>query len=129
MRFIRDNGLTLVLGAFSLLTISGMLLTGWGVYNGALAEHGVRQLDLLSYALSGHFLSAIFENWESEFLQMPAYVMLTAILFQRGSAESKDPASPRHKRTIPDRSEMLQMRPGRSERAAWRAHSTLIRSE
>ena len=37
-----------------------------------------------------------FENWESEFLQMSAYVVLTAFLFQRGSAESKDPdtASP-----------------------------------
>jgi hypothetical protein len=51
-------------------------------------------MGLVSYALSGHFLSAIFENWESEFLQMSAYVMLTAILFQRGSAESKDPDEP-----------------------------------
>jgi hypothetical protein len=31
------------------------------------------------------------ENWESEFLQMAVYVVLTAILFQKGSAESKDP--------------------------------------
>ncbi|TJV75359.1 MAG: hypothetical protein E5X45_30400, partial [Mesorhizobium sp.] len=35
-----------------------------------------------------------FENWESEFLQMSAYVMLTAMLFQRGSAESRDPDDP-----------------------------------
>jgi len=34
---------------------------------------------------------SLFENWESEFLQMSAYVMLTAFLFQRGSSESKDP--------------------------------------
>jgi hypothetical protein len=33
----------------------------------------------------------VFENWESEFLQMAAYVILTAFLFQRGSAESRDP--------------------------------------
>lgn len=31
------------------------------------------------------------ENWESEFLQMFAYVALTAFLFQKGSLESKDP--------------------------------------
>lgn len=31
------------------------------------------------------------ENWESEFLQMGFYVILTAFLFQRGSSESKDP--------------------------------------
>lgn len=29
------------------------------------------------------------ENWESEFLQMFAYVLLTAFLYQKGSAESK----------------------------------------
>jgi hypothetical protein len=40
---------------------------------------------------SGEFLSALFENWESEFLQMWAFVMLTAYLYQRGSPESKDP--------------------------------------
>ena len=31
------------------------------------------------------------ENWESEFLQMFAFVVLTAFLFQKGSSESKDP--------------------------------------
>lgn len=67
LRIIRDNGLTFVLVAFSIVTIGGMLLTGWGVYNEELVEHGGRQLGLLAYASSGHFLSAIFENWESEF--------------------------------------------------------------
>jgi hypothetical protein len=33
----------------------------------------------------------VFENWESEFLQMWAYVMFTAYIFQRGSPESRDP--------------------------------------
>jgi hypothetical protein len=33
----------------------------------------------------------VFENWESEFLQMGSYVCLTAYHFQRGSPESKDP--------------------------------------
>jgi hypothetical protein len=30
-----------------------------------------------------------FENWESEFLQMAMYVVLTVFLFQKGSSESK----------------------------------------
>ncbi len=34
-------------------------------------------------------VEATFENWESEFLQMGMYVVLTAYLFQRGSSESK----------------------------------------
>lgn len=91
MRLFRDNGLTIVLVVTSLLTVGGMLATGWAVYNEELVQHHIVPLTLLSYMKSGHFLSALFENWESEFLQMSAYVMLTAFLFQRGSSESKDP--------------------------------------
>ncbi|MDP9563404.1 UNVERIFIED_ORG: hypothetical protein J2740_004616 [Rhizobium nepotum] len=91
MRLFRDNGLTIVLVLASLLTIGGMLTTGWAVHNEELAQHHAVPLTLFSYVKSGHFLSALFENWESEFLQMSAYVMLTAFLFQRGSSESKDP--------------------------------------
>jgi hypothetical protein len=94
MRLLRDNGLTIVLVLTSLLTIGGMLATGWAVYNEELVQHQATPLTLFSYAKSGHFLSAMFENWESEFLQMSAYVMLTAFLFQRGSSESKDPDEP-----------------------------------
>jgi len=36
-----------------------------------------------------YFVEATFENWESEFLQMAMYVVLTAFLVQRGSSESK----------------------------------------
>src|SRR5690606_13506421 len=34
-------------------------------------------------------LSSLFENWESEFLQMGSFVLLTVWLRQRGSAESR----------------------------------------
>jgi hypothetical protein len=94
MRFLRDNGLTIVLITATLVTFFGMLLSGWQSFNQELAEHGSPQLTLLGYARSGNFLSALFENWESEFLQMFTYVVLTAFLFQRGSAESKDPDEP-----------------------------------
>ena len=39
-------------------------------------------------------MEAVFENWESEFLQMGAYVVLTAVLRQKGSPESKRLAGP-----------------------------------
>jgi hypothetical protein len=42
---------------------------------------------------SGHFLQATFENWESEFLQMALFVLLSIFLYQKGSSESKDPES------------------------------------
>jgi hypothetical protein len=36
------------------------------------------------------FLSATFENWQSEFLQLLTFVTLTVHLIHRGSAESAD---------------------------------------
>lgn len=91
MRALRDNGLTIALMAAFLLSLAGMTLAGWIEQNQTLAEHGRPPLGVLTYFLSSDFQSALFENWESEFLQMSAYVVLTAMLFQRGSAESRDP--------------------------------------
>jgi hypothetical protein len=117
MKFLRDNGLTIVLLIASAATIFGMMLTGLSVYNADLTQHGGHPITLGAYLGTGHFLSALYENWESEFLQMSAYVMLTAFLFQRGSAESKDPdeAAPQDAdpaRDADDRSAPLPVRLG-----------------
>jgi hypothetical protein len=92
--FVRDNGLTIALVALFLFSALGMIWSGHSAYNDELQHHGSPAIALLAYLMSGDFLSALFENWESEFLQMSAYVMLTAMLFQRGSAESRDPDDP-----------------------------------
>jgi hypothetical protein len=64
-------------------------LAGHAAENEGRLRDGVTVLPIAGYLGSG--LSAVFENWESEFLQMWAYVMLTAYLFQRGLPESRDP--------------------------------------
>ncbi|MBW4656596.1 MAG: hypothetical protein KME20_26665 [Kaiparowitsia implicata GSE-PSE-MK54-09C] len=94
MKFLRDNGLTITLLVLTALCISGMVASGLTVENEMLSSHQQPPIGILEYVASGSFLSALFENWESEFLQMGAYVMLTATLFQRGSAESRDPDEP-----------------------------------
>lgn len=91
IRFFRDNGLTSALMAIFVLCLGGMVVSGWLEENAVLTEHGSGPIPVLDYFFSASFQSALFENWESEFLQMSAYVIMTAILFQRGSAESKDP--------------------------------------
>lgn len=101
MKLLRDNGLTIVLIVATIATIVGMTLTGLSVYNEELISHGQVPITMSNYLTSGHYLSALFENWESEFLQMSAYVVLTAFLFQRGSAESKDPDEPASQDTDP----------------------------
>ncbi|NRQ17477.1 hypothetical protein BHMPCIPO_04739 [Ensifer sesbaniae] len=65
MKVLRDNSLTIVLLLATLGTLTGMLFTGLRVYNDELAEHGGQTVTLAPYLLSGHFLSALFENWES----------------------------------------------------------------
>ena len=92
--FWKDNGLTVALVALFLFSLAGMVWSGLASYNEGLASHGRQAVALLTYLASGAFLSALFENWESEFLQMAFYVVLTAMLYQRGSAESRDPDSP-----------------------------------
>jgi membrane protein implicated in regulation of membrane protease activity len=90
-RFLRDNGLGIVMVVLFALTLVGQVLTGHREYNDDQTEHARPEIGLGEYLTTGHFIEATFENWESEFLQMAAYVILTVFLYQRGSSESKDP--------------------------------------
>ena len=87
----RDNGLSLVLVTLFLVFLGAQTYSGWLHYNEELEEHQQPSIGISEYLRSGAFGEAVFENWESEFLQMGLYVVLTTFLFQRGSAESKDP--------------------------------------
>jgi hypothetical protein len=89
--FWRRNTLSLCCLALFIVFLVGMLLAGHQAFNNdQVAHHGSTE-SLVEYVREGHFWEALFENWESEFLQMAAYVALTVYLIQRGSAESKDP--------------------------------------
>jgi hypothetical protein len=83
------NGLTLFFLTLFIITLVAQALTGWKENNQDLQDIGGAPLSLMQYLGSGHFLSATFENFQSEFLQMGMYVLLTVGLRQIGSAESK----------------------------------------
>ena len=89
-RFLHENGLLLAcLTLFSVFFL-GMIVSGTATYNQEQLEHGsTEQISVLGYLTTGAFVEATFENWESEFLQMGMYVVLTALLYQKGSSESK----------------------------------------
>ena len=97
--FLYANGLSLVLLGLFLASLAAQTWAGLLAHNAERLQEGAVPLALGVYLHSGHFVSAVFENWESEFLQMAMYVLLTVVLRQRGSAESRplDPAqeSPR----------------------------------
>lgn len=87
--FFYRNSLSIVLLALMLFSLAGQFFTGWKTLNKDLAEQGSAMLSIGAYVRSGHFIQATFENWESEFLQMMLYVVLTISLRQKGSSESK----------------------------------------
>lgn len=88
-RILRENGLSIVLFFLFFFSVAGQSITGFHEYNQDQQEHKQATVSFGQYLMSGHFVEAIFENWESEFLQMGMYVLLTAYLFQKGSPESK----------------------------------------
>jgi hypothetical protein len=90
-RLLRDHSLSLVMFGLFALFLVAQCITGLNVYNDDQREHDEATISYPEYLRSGHFIEATFENWESEYLQMGAYVLFTAYLFQRGSSESKDP--------------------------------------
>ncbi|MDR2235877.1 MAG: hypothetical protein LBE92_07115 [Chryseobacterium sp.] len=87
--FFYRNSLSIVLLILMISCLLGQFFTGWKTENKELAEHGRSMLSLGEYIHSGHFIQATFENWESEFLQMMLYILLTVSLRQKGSSESK----------------------------------------
>ena len=90
-RVLVENSLSLVLLLLFFAFAVGQVVTGHRAHNEELAEHGANATTLVQYLASGHFLEAFFENWESEFFQMGAFVLLTVKLRQKGSSEAKDP--------------------------------------
>ena len=90
-RFFHENGLSVVLLLAFLVFWAAQSLTGYHVHEQEQHNHGQPPGTYPAYLATSHFWQATGENWESEFLQMGAYVVLTTYLFQRGSAESHNP--------------------------------------
>ena len=88
-RRLRENGLSIVLVSLFLLFLVGQSVTGMREYNDDRREHDEAPVTYSQYLVSANFAESVAENWESEFLQAFAYVILTAVLFQKGSSESK----------------------------------------
>jgi hypothetical protein len=86
-----ERSLTLVMLGLFAVFLTGQFLAGWFETNEMRQEHGVPVLTFVGYLMTGHPWEALFENWESEFLQMAAFISLTAVLYQKGSPESRRP--------------------------------------
>jgi hypothetical protein len=88
-KWAKEHGLLLANVGLFVVFLGGMILSGAAAYSEEQAAHGQPGVSVLEYLTTGDFVEATFENWESEFLQMAMYVVLTVFLFQKGSSESK----------------------------------------
>jgi hypothetical protein len=88
-RFLFENGLSLVMFGLFIMSFVGQVLTGRATHNDEQRQHGQPTVSMGQYLTTGAFVEATAENWESEFLQMGLFVLLTVFLYQRGSSESK----------------------------------------
>ena len=88
-KFFRNNSLSIAFVLLFIISLAGQVITGLQEYNKTMIEEGGSTVSISGYLQSGHFIQATFENWESEFLQMALFVVLTIFLRQKGSSESK----------------------------------------
>lgn len=88
-KWLRNNGLSIAMFSLFAISLVGQVFAGQRVHNAEQRTHGQPSVEMSEYLRSGHFVEAVFENWESEFLQMAAFVFLTAYLYQKGSPESR----------------------------------------
>ncbi|GAB4098248.1 DUF6766 family protein [Sinomonas halotolerans] len=118
-RFLKNNGLLLANLILFLAFLVGTAISGWHQYNEDQLAHGQAIETLGGYITSGAFMEAVFENWESEFLQMGMYVVLTAYLYQRGSSESKPLGKPAEQDQDPRTAEVNPDTPWPVKKGGW----------
>jgi hypothetical protein len=85
-----NYGLSIVLGVLFITALGAQTYFGWNKY---VAEHQTHHEQPTVFGRSGYFQEwgeATMENWQSEFLQLLAFVVLTAFLVHKGSHESRD---------------------------------------
>ena len=115
--FFYRNGLSIVFISLFLIALVAQAFFGWKQHNDELVQLGGDRLAFGEYLSSGHFYSSTFENFQSEFLQMAMYVLLTVSLRQIGSAESKDLEKPEEVDREPDPTK--EDAPGPVKRGGW----------
>lgn len=90
LKWWRDYNLSIVLATCFLVSWIFQAWTGWREFSADQSSHHQAASVFGQDGYVWTFLAATFENWQSEFLQLLAMVVLTSFLIHRGSAESRD---------------------------------------
>jgi hypothetical protein len=109
--FLAQHSLSITMFLLFAVFIVLQSVAGHRTYNEEQRAHQESPITYGAYLTQGHFIESVFENWESEFLQLSAFVLFTVFLRQRGSPESKklhgrepqdmDPNRAKHGKHVP----------------------------
>jgi hypothetical protein len=86
----RNYSLSIVLFVLFLVAWIGQTVVGWFDFAAEQQQHGQAIEVFGQDGYVWHWAEATLENWQSEFLQLFTFVVLTAYLIHKGSHESKD---------------------------------------
>ncbi len=86
-RFIRNYSLSIVLALLFLSSWVGQWYFQWEEFVNTQQAH-MQAIDFHEFL--AEFGASTLENWQSEFLQLLTFVVLTTFLIHKGSHESKD---------------------------------------
>lgn len=85
----RNFGLSLAFCGLFLVSWTAQAIAEWGSFRDDQIAHG-EPVAFGDFVIE--FGQSTLENWQSEFLQLFSFVVLSALLIHRGSGESKDSA-------------------------------------
>src|SRR5688572_19124318 len=86
----KKYNLSIVLGFLFLVAWALQTWTGWMHFAAEQKEHGQTAQWFGDGGYIWDWAQATMENWQSEFLQLLSFVVLTSFLIHKGSHESKD---------------------------------------
>jgi hypothetical protein len=85
----KNFGLSLAFCGLFLVSWTAQAIAEWGSFRNDQIAHG-EPVAFGDFVIE--FGQSTLENWQSEFLQLFSFVVLSAVLIHRGSGESKDSA-------------------------------------
>ena len=89
-RIWHDFGLSITLAAMFLAALALQTWSGWMVFAAEQAAHGQPATAFGDGGYIWEWAESTFENWQSEFLQIFVFIVLTTFLVHRSSHESPD---------------------------------------
>jgi hypothetical protein len=90
MSWVKDHLLSLLLATLFLVSLLAQWFFQYRAEVHQAMQHGDSAPGLWSSDFLDAFLASVFENWQSEFLQIVTFIVLATYFIHRGSPQSRD---------------------------------------